>query len=101
MNSSERTAAQHEQPQPAVFPERHSYRYQRLLDATKFLPVLGVLLFLLPLLWPESDLEGAGVAMSSAIIYLFSVWIALILAILIFVKGLRAWSRTRDGQEIG
>lgn len=91
-----------EQLQPSVFLERQSYRRRRLMDAARILPLLGALLFALPLLWPATVSDGAsgdgGVAMSTAIIYVFSVWTALIVAILVFGKTTRAWSRPSDGQ---
>lgn len=90
------------QMQPSVFLERQSYRRRRLMDAARILPLLGALLFALPLLWPASMPHGAsgdaGIAMSSAIIYVFSVWTALIAAILVFGKTTRVWSRPSDGQ---
>ena len=84
---------------PAVFLERQSYRRRRLMDAARLLPLLGVLLFLLPLLWRAADSTGAmgGVSMSNAIIYVFAVWIGLIAAIFVFGKSTRPWSRPDDG----
>lgn len=91
-----------EQMQPSVFLERQSYRRRRLMDAARILPLFGALLFALPLLWTSPVSDGAtgdaGISMSSAIIYVFSVWTALIVAILVFGKTTRAWSRPGDGQ---
>jgi hypothetical protein len=66
-------------PAPAapLFVERHTYRRRRLVDAGRALPVLGMVLWFLPLLW----LNGARpVPASQALVYLFGVWIALPLA---------------------
>lgn len=91
-----------EQMHPSVFLERQSYRRRRLMDAARILPLLGALLFALPLLWPMSAPDNAtgdaGVAMSGAIVYVFSVWTVLIVAILVFGKATRAWSRPGDSQ---
>ncbi|MDU9002508.1 hypothetical protein [Sedimentitalea todarodis] len=88
--------------QPSMILERQNYRRRRLMDAARILPLLGALLFALPLLWPasgpEGDLGDDGVAMSSAIIYVFSVWSALIVSILVFGKSTQAWSRPSDDQ---
>lgn len=70
---------------PPVFLERRSYRRRRMMDALRLLPVLGVLLWLLPLFWPSradragSDVAADTIAMSSAIIYVFVVWVGLII----------------------
>lgn len=67
--------------QPPVFLERRSYRQRRIMDALRILPFLGVLLWIFPLFWPaSSDLAGqaASMSMSSAVIYVFVVWILLI-----------------------
>ncbi|TMV09706.1 hypothetical protein FGK63_01150 [Ruegeria sediminis] len=65
---------------PAVFLERHSYRRRRLADAARLLPIIGAGLFAIPLLWPAGPGEAEPVPMSSAIIYIFFWWAALIVA---------------------
>ena len=55
------------------------------------------LLFLVPLLWPEQHLsEGgwhdAGSSMSTAMIYIFGVWIGLILFSVAFSVAVRLWA---------
>ena len=63
-------------PPSPVFLERRGYRRRRLLDAARILPVLGVLLFLVPLLWGGT---GAGATRTSqAMIYVFVVWAGLV-----------------------
>lgn len=64
-------------PPRAVFVERRTYRRRRLSDAARLLPVLGALLFLVPVLW-NSDSEDSGSTASGGI-YIFLVWGALIL----------------------
>ena len=51
-------------------------RQNRVQDFARALPVLGVLLIMLPLIWPQGT-EGART--SGAMIYLFPIWAALIL----------------------
>ncbi|SFT59879.1 hypothetical protein [Sedimentitalea nanhaiensis] len=74
----------------AVFLERQSYRRRRLMDAARLLPLFGVLLFTLPLLWsvpsPGKDAADASqtVPMSDAIIYVFLAWSALIVIVALF-----------------
>ncbi len=55
-----------------LFLARDSYRQRRLGDAARLLPVLGVVLLLLP---------GFITVTVDALIYIFSVWALLIVAI--------------------
>ncbi len=55
-----------------LFLARDSYRQRRLRDAARLLPVLGVVLLLLP---------GFITITVDAIVYIFSVWALLIVAI--------------------
>lgn len=61
-----------------VFLARKSYRRRRMTDAARLLPVVGVFLILLPVLWQPASTAapdtGYGVA------YLFIVWTVLIIA---------------------
>lgn len=61
-----------------LFVERQTYRRRRLRDAARLLPILGLLLFSVPLLWPAGADDGA--VTSNAIKYVFGVWAALVLA---------------------
>ena len=70
-----------EKPAP-LFLERRSYRQRRLMDAARLLPLLAAVLWGVPLLWPRGGTEGA-VSMSTAIRYLFGVWV--VLAVLAFL----------------
>ena len=71
-----------------IFLARESYRRRRLGDAARFLPLLGIVLLLVPILWAD----GAGT--SGAMIYIFSVW-----ALLILVIGLLSRALARAGAE--
>ncbi|MDD9738665.1 MAG: hypothetical protein RID15_13650 [Marinovum algicola] len=63
-----------------LFVERQTYRRRRLQDAARFLPVLGIVLMMVPLLWSEG---AEGVTMSGAVIYLFLIWAALVAAAMV------------------
>ena len=67
-----------------VYLERRRYRTRRIIEALKFLPVLGIVLFGVPLLWSE------GVKTSDAMIYFFSVWLALVFAAVWLARRLGA-----------
>lgn len=70
---------------PPLFVERHTYRRRRLMDAGRALPVLGLVLWFLPLLW----LNGSEpVPASRALVYLFGVWILLPLAALVLNRAI-------------
>lgn len=81
----------------ALFVERKTYRRRRLMDIARLLPLLGALLFLVPLMWPDPDPYPApdtsgGMPMSEAITYIFVVWTLLILGSLAFGVAVRRWA---------
>ncbi|MCU0825858.1 MAG: hypothetical protein MUE52_00260 [Tabrizicola sp.] len=81
---------------PPVFLGRTLYRRRRLRDAARLLPVVGVLLLLLPLLW-VSDVEvrlGSG-----EVVYFFVVWLALIGLAAAFAPGLTRGDKADDQEE--
>lgn len=55
-------------------------RRQRVTDSALILPFVGMILFLLPIMWPRTSEvdQAAGTATSTALIYLFVVWAGLI-----------------------
>jgi hypothetical protein len=67
-------------PKPPVFVARATYRQRRLRDALRLVPVLGAVLWLVPLLWTRARDAGAVSPMSNAtaLIYVFGVWFVLI-----------------------
>ncbi|SNY58074.1 hypothetical protein SAMN06297129_3509 [Pseudooceanicola antarcticus] len=86
-------------PSRPIFLERQGYRQRRLIDAARLLPVLGVILLAVPLLWPEADSSttglgegspGEGLPTSRAIIYIFATWAGLALVSGILVRALSA-----------
>jgi hypothetical protein len=62
-----------------VFLARRSYRRRRLIDTARLLPVVGAVLFLVPLLW-EAGAPGAAGALAQRAVYIFAVWFALVAA---------------------
>ncbi|TDK41225.1 hypothetical protein [Antarcticimicrobium luteum] len=90
-----------ERKAPAVFLERQTYRRRRLMDAARLLPVLGALLFAVPLLWPGAEDAGtaAPVPTSRAIRYIFVVWALLILGNVWFGLLTRGWSGQGQGRN--
>lgn len=92
MAQESRTSIGTETPQP-VFLEPHTYRRRRLMDGARILPVLGAILWMIPLFWPSGASQTEGpVSTSSAMLYIFAVWFGLIL-----VAG-GIWFKTRSGQ---
>ncbi|WP_267138559.1 hypothetical protein [Anianabacter salinae] len=63
-------------PRNPLFLERRSYRRRRIADAGRLLPVAGLFLFLVPVLWRPETGGPAGTAASG--VYLFAVWFGLI-----------------------
>ncbi len=65
-----------------------SYRQKRLRDASRLLPLLGLALLLVPLLWVGSG-EPGGVANSAALRYVFAVWGILVACALLLLCLIR------------
>jgi hypothetical protein len=72
-----------------VFLEPQTYRRRRLMDGARILPALGLLLWMVPVLWPTgSSPETELVMLSNAMLYIFLVWLGLILvAVGIWIKA--------------
>lgn len=64
-----------------TFVARITYRQRRLRDAARFLPIVGLVLMLLSLLWPKGEGGTAQI-----IIYLFGVWVLLIVLAAVLAK---------------
>lgn len=56
-----------------AFLAKGPYRQRRLKDLAKSLPIIGAILILIPLLWPDGDRA------SGAMIYIFAIWGAMII----------------------
>lgn len=80
--------------QPPVFLERRTYRRRRMMDAARLLPLFGLGLFLVPLLWPQANDSEPQVPMSDAFVYIFVVWAGLILVSGLLSRQARGWART-------
>lgn len=81
-----------------VFLERRSYRRRRMMDALRLLPIAGVFLWMLPVLWPtpaDGPAAPETVALSTAATYVFMVWLALI------ASAFSLWSLLRARPEMG
>ncbi len=72
-------------PAPPLFLERRSYRQRRVRDAARLLPLLGVVLWLMPLMFAA---DGDPAPTSRAMIYIFGVWLGLIAAAAALTLGL-------------
>ena len=62
--------------QSPVFVEKTTYRRRRMADAARLMPVLGIGLFLVPLLW-KGDAGTEGARTVSVMLYIFLVWLFL------------------------
>jgi len=80
------------QDKPTLFLERKRYRQRRLRDVAKMLPILGIVLLFVPLLWRgDSATSNAG-----AVQYMFGVWLVLIVATAITARRLQASENADD-----
>ena len=66
-----------------LFLERQSYRRRRLVDGIKLVPLLGLVLFFLPMLWAGKGTTSAG------LIYVFAAWGVLIAAMAVLATRIR------------
>ncbi len=74
-----------------IFLERESYRRRRLRDAAKLSPVLGFVLFLMPVLW-----AGVG-STAGGLVYLFGVWAIMIVVMMMLSRRLSDTEPKSDG----
>lgn len=82
-------------PEP-IFLERQSYRRRRWSDAARLMPVVGLILLLLPLLWADQATTAGG------ILYIFWVWALLIAGTKIIARRLTDYDpfiETNDSTE--
>ena len=84
-------------PPTTVYLERRTYRRRRIMDAARLLPILGLLLFLVPLFWAPDPAQPA--ATSRGMIYIFVVWAALIVAAAWISRHLARSDSGSDRQE--
>lgn len=81
---------------PPLFLARAPYRRRRLRDAARLLPILGVFLLMLPLLWTEE----VQVSLSAVdVVYFFAVWILLIGLAAAFAPGLRSGDGAEEDED--
>lgn len=84
-------------PEGRLFLERRSYRFRRIMDAIRMLPFLGALLWVVvPTMWPNGAEAEPSVALSTALWYVFSVWLLAITASF----ALWRWTRDKIGVDV-
>ena len=82
-------------PGYALFVAQSTYRQRRMIDAAGLLPLLGAILFAMPLLWmgaepgaTEAEAAAQGAATSHVMIYLFAAWAGLVALSALVTRGL-------------
>jgi hypothetical protein len=84
-------------PRPPLFLARAVYRRRRMRDAARLLPLMGIILLLLPLLWTRGATEGAGQDWT----YIFGIWALLIVLAAVLAPGLAASDADGAQDEAG
>lgn len=79
-----------------LFLERKSYRRRRLMDAAKLFPIIGAVLFSLPLVWQSGE---TTVPLSQVFVYVFIIWAGLIGINVLFWLGVTRWASNWAGKE--
>ena len=82
-------------PKGPLFLARAPYRRRRLRDAARLLPVVGIFLLLLPLLWAPD----ASMTLTSGDVIYFVVWLVLIGLAAAFAPGLRGGAGSSDEED--
>jgi len=90
-----------------IFVQRRTYRRRRLADGARLLPLLGAVLFMVPLLWqaggetPTGDVQELrdGNRTAWVMTYLFLVWLGLAVLSGVLSRYLR--SDTEEGGTAG
>ena len=67
------------------------------MDAARLLPLIGLLLFLVPLLWAPDRADRASTATTT--IYVFAVWAGLILSAVLLSRALAKRGTDPDPPE--
>lgn len=80
-----------------VFLERASYRQRRLTDAARLLPILGLILWSIPLLW-RAD-ERSEPSNATALLYVFGLWVILIICSALIARRIRPGDEPTDAES--
>jgi len=83
----------------AVFHEKRTYRRRRVMDAARLVPVLALILWSVPLIWPQSG-DGT-VSSATALIYIFAVWAGIIVLTWGLSQVLSDRAQRHTGSETG
>lgn len=82
-------------PRNPTFLARQSYRRRRVRDSARLLPILGLFLFMLPLLGgPEGETRSAV-----QLVYMFVCWFGMIGAAFVLARLLRSGARGEPGED--
>ncbi len=84
-----------------LFLERRTYRLRRLMDAARMLPVLGAVLFFVPILWGAGRSGETSVGTAEDGVFLFGVWFALILGAALISRALARADGRAEGKPPG
>ncbi|MGB3148303.1 MAG: hypothetical protein WBA91_11190 [Paracoccaceae bacterium] len=93
-------AASASAPAPAAAPVRRGggrSPRRNLADVARALPLLGLALFFLPLLWSPADTARPDTAYGG--LYLFAVWAGLVVGAFLLSRGLMQDSDTTEGPK--
>lgn len=81
-------------PREPLFLARQNYRRRRLADAARVVPVIGGVLFFLPLLAADQGRNGTV----GWLVYVFAIWLLLIVLAAVLARGV---GRGAEGKDAG
>lgn len=79
------------------FLERKGYRQRRLRDVARMSPVVGGVLWTIPLFWKNGDPDGIGNA--TALLYIFGIWVLVIILTAIIARLIEPGSVPEEAES--
>lgn len=79
-----------------LFLERRTYRLNRLQDAARLLPILGLVLIFTPIFIRGTGVEAGSV--SATLVYYFVIWLGLIVLAAIVSRAVARLGESKDQQ---
>lgn len=70
-----------------LFLERKSYRQRRLRDAVRMLPVFGIVLWFIPVMWTQGG--ETSTTNADAMLFIFGGWMLLIVLCGVITRAMR------------
>jgi hypothetical protein len=81
-----------------LFLERRGYIQRRVIDGAKLLPIVGLILFMVPLIWSRTG-DANAIGTSNSTIYIFCIWLGLIVLGAILANRITASGAAQENKS--